>query len=143
MTNCDENNAANLWIPVELLARTIRAEFRVLYFIHGRNTQYNYQVMRQMFVNGSESSSMIKGIVRLRALNDDTVTFDIPLYASELPAAFKRILQHMRLVNKHMPQQYNSSRYAARYLMTNCAFWAYWNSMVTGTISKINWRITV
>lgn len=33
------------YIPTEYVSRAIKAEFRIMYFVHGRNTQYNYQVM--------------------------------------------------------------------------------------------------
>lgn len=58
-----------LFVPCET-AQAIKAEFRVMYFVHGRSTIYNYEIMRHMFANKSEAASAVGTLVRLRSLED-------------------------------------------------------------------------
>ncbi|CAL1672411.1 unnamed protein product [Lasius platythorax] len=102
-----------------------------MYFVHGRNTVYNYAVMRFMFLNGSEASSAVGGIVRLRGLNDistskkDDEYDNVPLYASSLPYEVAIAVRHLRAVQRNMPSEYNTPLNAERYLVTCYATWAY------------------
>lgn len=132
--HCDQRYRSKLWIPYRVVARTTRAEFCVMYFIHRRNISYNYMVMRMMFINGNEAASTFDGLVHLRALNDDTYDYEkIPLYASNIPIAIAKVIRHLRLVHRHMPSEFNSPSHAVRYIVTCCAAWAYTRCILTGS----------
>ncbi|KMQ87980.1 hypothetical protein RF55_12609 [Lasius niger] len=113
--DCDNLYASYAWIPRQVVAQATAAKFRIMYFVHGRNTAYNYAVLRFMFLNGSEASSAVGGIVRLKALKDistskkDDEYDNIPLYASSLSYEIATAVRHLRAVQRYMPSEYNTS----------------------------------
>jgi len=83
------------WVAPTLTSQIIRAEFRVMYFIHGNSTQYNYNILRHMFTNGLELRAIDGPFVRLRFLIDDEDTFRYPLFTTRLPANELAIVKHI------------------------------------------------
>ncbi|EZA55459.1 hypothetical protein X777_04758 [Ooceraea biroi] len=56
-----------------------------MYFAHGLSVAYNYAVCRNMFARGTELASQLGGMIRLRALIDNTDTLHYPIFASDIP----------------------------------------------------------
>jgi len=83
------------WVAPILTSQIIRAEFRVMYFIHGNSIQYNYSILRHMFTNGSELRVIDGPFVRLRVLIDLEDTFRYPLFTTRLPANELAIVKHI------------------------------------------------
>jgi len=100
----------------------MRAEFRVTYFVHGKNHMYNYEMTQHMFVCRNETSSMENGIVRLRSLYDDDNTFVYPLYASRCP---QNLLTAIRLVWRVRNMMHDWCIDLTRYIIVCLATWAY------------------
>lgn len=91
------NLSADLWPRIETVAQTIKAEFRVMYLLHGRNTSYNYNVMRLMYSNGNETKSSVNGIIQLRPLYDPTTSdqYIFPLFSAQIPNVYTTVIRFL------------------------------------------------
>lgn len=75
---------ATAWVVPPVVARTIRADFRINFFVHRSSRVYNYDVSRYMFDGRTEARSARRGRVALLPLLHDS-TPDVNLYSSEIP----------------------------------------------------------
>ncbi|TGZ52329.1 hypothetical protein DBV15_11753 [Temnothorax longispinosus] len=122
--------ATAVWTPSATTSRAIRAEFRGMYFAHGINPVYNYQVTGNMFLKGRENNSVVRGMVRLRPLDDPTDDFIYPLYTSAIKSCFANPIRHARDVAyqidtiEGVPNEDKTTR-AIRFVVALYASWAY------------------
>ncbi|CAL1672196.1 unnamed protein product [Lasius platythorax] len=117
------------WTPRYLVARAARAEFKVLYFAHGRNAVFNYALMRTVFVGDSEANAVRDGVVCLGTVDDITAARQqelyLSLYSLLLGKDMCRTINLLAAVQNFLPSRYNASAHAERYLVTCIAAWAY------------------
>jgi len=83
------------WVASPLTSQIIRGEFRVMYFVHGNSTQYNFSIVKHMFTNGSELRAIDGPFVRFRILIDLEDSFRYPLFMTRLPANELAIVKHI------------------------------------------------
>lgn len=57
-------------ISLKLIRQFVRAEFRLMYFLHGKSYKYNYELVQYMLLRGNEWDSMEGGMIRVRPLVD-------------------------------------------------------------------------
>lgn len=73
-------------MPRNIVAEAVKAEFRLMYFVHGHSTAYNYKIMRYMFVHKSEAASAVGVTVQVRSLEDpETDQLMFPLFSVNIP----------------------------------------------------------
>jgi len=96
------------YTPKLLVMTVMRAEFRAMYFVHGRSNAYNYAVCEYMFEKGSEAAAAEDGeIVRVQTLDqddDDDDTF-VPLYARDLAVPVVRAMRLLWSVANGVPDE--------------------------------------
>ena len=63
-------------VPHNLVITVVNAYFRAMYLAHGANRAYNYTVLRNVFVSGSEKVAILDEIVALHPATDDGTTDD-------------------------------------------------------------------
>ncbi|EZA61666.1 hypothetical protein X777_11050 [Ooceraea biroi] len=73
----------------------MRAEFRLLYFVHGRSSAFNYAVARRMFARGTERRSAERVLTRLRPFNDERDRFPYPIFTTRME---QRLVSTVRFV---------------------------------------------
>jgi len=99
------------YTPKSLVMRVMRAEFRAMYFVHGRSTTYNFTMCEYMFENGSEVAAIEDSeIVRVRSLDqddDDDDTF-VPLYARDLAVPVVKAMCLLWSVANSVPTKANT-----------------------------------
>lgn len=123
-----------VWTPRYLVARVARAEFRALYFAHGRNAIFNYQLMRSAFIGGSEANAVRNNGIVCRNVGEISARdyyfchgrrLYLSLYSSRLSKELCRTVETIAEVQHFLPSRYNAPAHAERYLVTCIAAWAY------------------
>ncbi|CAL1672433.1 unnamed protein product [Lasius platythorax] len=95
-------------IPHFYISIATRAYFRLMYFAHGINKAYNYQLCRQMFADNTECQSIDREFVCVNTAIDRDIHF--PLFASDIPNkmvnAFEFIWEISRMIVTNDPIQW-------------------------------------
>jgi len=83
-----EPSSDHVLAPYNEITRSMRAEFRLNYFVHGDNIAYGYQLMRSVFLRGTANQSATEGFVLLYEAEKDMTIDEI---ISRSSVAFYRI----------------------------------------------------
>ncbi|EZA50194.1 hypothetical protein X777_11333, partial [Ooceraea biroi] len=76
------------WVPSSHVRKVVRAEFRTLYFVHGHNVAYKFDLCRHMFIGGTELRSQLAGTIHLRPMTDNSEAYAFPMFASDVPTRY-------------------------------------------------------
>lgn len=129
------------WILTSIIRRSIRAQFRCLYFVHGSSRHYNYETMRHIFVNRNELESVNRGIITLRPFHDDTDTFAYPLYSKMIKQHHMSAIRHIwyaicgieeaiENIDEEIYDEFDNIHRCIRYVITIFASWSYRKTLV-------------
>ncbi|EZA46689.1 hypothetical protein X777_03350 [Ooceraea biroi] len=118
------------WTSPVLVRLTMRAEFRLLYFVHGRSSAFNYAVARRMFARGTERVSAERGLTRLRPLNDERDRFSYPIFITRMEQRLVGVVRFVWQLVMGLPDPAKAEatqerqRLEVRYLITLYACYA-------------------
>jgi len=86
-------------VPYNLVITAVNAYFRAMYFAHGTSRAYNYTVLRNVFVDGSEKAATRDEIVALHPATVDGTTdrerFHFPIYSKDILTALTSAIKHV------------------------------------------------
>jgi len=121
-----------LWVASPITSQIIRAEFRVMYFVHGNSTTYNFPILKHMFINGSELRATDGPFVRLRVLVNLEDNYKYPLFTTKLLANELAIVRYIwSIMNdiwwqiRYCEVQDDRVNEPVKFLVTVYATWAY------------------
>ncbi|KYQ55449.1 hypothetical protein ALC60_05661 [Trachymyrmex zeteki] len=116
------------WVNPYFVRRIFRAEFRILYFLHGMSTAYNFKIQQHMFGMRTEMRSIAGDRVILRPLDDESDDYEYPLYTSRIPApeltAIKHVWAVANALYRNDPTLPIGDNEPMKYLVTLHATWA-------------------
>jgi len=120
------------WMPPAIVRQTIRAEFRIMYFIHGSSYVFNYVIIRSLFKMSTECGFIRDGVVELRPLQDESDNVAYPIFSNRISAHQIQIIRHIWLVQNAIWSVYldnnddnDDDGEVLRYVITMYGVWAY------------------
>jgi len=112
-----------LWISVAVISQTIRSIIRIMYYVHGNSHEYNYKVMRCMFVHRTEKDSNVDGVIRLRPLRDESDNNLYLLFSKKVCFSEMDVTRHLWTINNAIWDLYThdeereENEYVIKYLV--------------------------
>lgn len=117
-------------IPLSLLTFMLRSEFRLHYFAHGRNYNFNYAMVRHMLIGDSEAKATVGEWIRVRPARQEDDSFVLPLYSPKTPTHLAQPIRCLWNVRHILGDAATADQLT--YAVTAYTTWAYATYIVYG-----------
>ncbi|XP_011691096.1 PREDICTED: uncharacterized protein LOC105452019 [Wasmannia auropunctata] len=155
-----ESYGQDTWTSPQTIRRTIRADFRVTYFVNGLLRTQNFQIAKNMFCGTTESRSIDRGRICLRELNDPTDTSIYPFFTHDIRNSVMNIIRFIWNIICTLPDpstvaaeefddvkendgSYDDDLKGLRFLVCLYASWAYNAELVHHDTASSAAKVTV
>lgn len=110
------------YVPTQQIEQSVRADFRLMYFLHGNSHKYNFNVRKYMMPLGNETDD--GGYMHFRLLHRrDEDERDAarerekryPLYSTDIPFP---LLNAIKFLRKHRDPETHPARDLTRYIVS-------------------------